>query len=163
MTANAYMDALRVRFLERLAANLRGARVPGGDLTAWVAPLPTAALVEVLLRPAAETREILFAAVGAARLAGRPAIDQDLLFGALDHVPVGDTAEAALMAWASCRLAREYLDMGLAAEAQRALIAVTRSIHLWPTPIARRFEPRIEALYGVAEAMRTRQLADEVA
>ncbi|APT31905.1 hypothetical protein MCBMB27_02614 [Methylobacterium phyllosphaerae] len=163
MNAVAFVDTLRARFLERLAANLRGARVPGGDLAAWVAPLPTAALVEVLLHPAGQTREILFAAVGTVRLSGRPVLDQDFMFGALDHVPLSDTAQGALMAWASCRLAREFLDAGMAAEAQRALIAVTRSIHLWPTPIARRFEPRIEALYAAAEAMRARQLAQEVA
>lgn len=146
VTAIAYMDAQRVHFLDRLSANLRGAPVPGRDLAAWVAPLPTAALVEILLHPAERMREILFAARGAARLASRPVLDQDLSSGLLDRVPLHNTAQASFMVWVICRVAREYLDAGLAAEAQRALIAVTRSIHLWPTPIARRFEPQVEAV-----------------
>ncbi|QGY01508.1 hypothetical protein MMSR116_06010 [Methylobacterium mesophilicum SR1.6/6] len=163
LSAVAFMDALRVRFIARLAENLRGARVPGGDLVAWVAPLPTAALVEVLLHPPVHTREILFAAVGTARLRGICAYDQDLFAGATTNVPLGDVAGAALRAWASCRLAREHLDAGFAAEAQRVLIAATRRIDLWPTPVARHFEPWISDLYARADQALARQLADEVA
>lgn len=163
VTAIAFMDALRVRFIARLTDNLRGARIPGGDLAAWVAPLPTAALVEILLCPREQTREILFAAVGTARLRGICAFDQDLFAGATTNVPINPTADAALMAWATCRLASQHIEAGLPAEAQRVLVAATRRIHLWPTPVAQHFEPWISDLYARADQVLARQLADEVA
>ena len=163
MTSVRLSDALRLRYLALLEHNLRGRPVPGGDVTAWVAPVPTAALVEILLHPPELTRALVFTAVGEARLRTVTAYGQDLFSGALDNVPLSDTAQASLMAWAACRLAREQLDAGFAAEAQRVLMNATRLIHEWPTPIARRFEPRIEALYASADRMRSHQLAQEVA
>ncbi len=68
VTSVRLSDALRVRYLALLEHNLRGKTVPGGDVAAWVAPVPTAALVEILLHPPELTRALVFAAVGEARL-----------------------------------------------------------------------------------------------
>lgn len=163
MSEVAFPAALRAAYLARIADNLRGVRAPGGDLAAWLAPLPTAALAEVLIHPPARTAEILFAAIGMWRTQANAGLPQNLFDGAPDNIPRGPTADAALRAWATCRLAQSHLACGLPGDAQRALYAAARHVHLWPTPIAQRFEPQIVALYAAAERMRARQLAEEVA
>lgn len=163
MTEVAFPATLRSGYLARIADNLGGVRVPGGCLAAWLMPLPTAALAEVLIHPSARTAEILFAAIGMWRTQTNAGLPQNLFEGAPDNIPSSPTAEAALMAWAACRLAGESLHCGLAVEAQRTLHHAVGLIHLWPTPIAKRFEPHIVALYAAAERMRARQLAEEVA
>ena len=113
--------------------------------------------------PRQRTAEILFAEIGTWRTQANAGLDQNLFEGAPDNIPTGATAEAALMAWATCRLASEGLSRGFADEAQLSLTDGARLIHLWPTPIAQRFEPHIVALCAAAERMRARQLAEEVA
>ena len=156
-------DPVRDSFLAFLSGVLEGARVPGGSVAAWLTPVPTRVLAVTLIKPPQCAREILFAAVGLARLGQRSEIDQNLFEGSEANVPCGPTAFAALMAWATCRQARELLDLGFAAEAQRALLSATRVADRWPPAIAARFEPQISALYAEADRMRARHLADEVA
>lgn len=156
-------DPLRASFLDRIAQALDKRRVPGGDLAAWLAHVPTSALAATIYRPDSLAREILFAAVGMARLEQRAGIGQNLFEGSTVNVPHGPMAEAALMAWAACRQARELIDFGFPAEAQRALLSATRLADRWPPPIAQRFESQITALYAEADRERARHLSNEVA
>lgn len=163
MSAAPDLDPIRAGFLARLSAKLDGARVPGGDLATWLAPLPTAVLAAATYLAPEVTRAALFQAVGMARSRGAPGLDQNLFEGSPVNVPATPLAAGALNAWAAVCLARDLLAAGLAVDAKRVVCGAIRSAGRWPDPILRRFGPQLAALHGEAEQMLARHLADEVA
>lgn len=163
-TSVAYPSSLRAAYVARVSANLRNARVPGGDVAAWVAPLPTGVLAEILLHPRARTLELTFGALTYLRGAA-PAVHAHAAIeaSAQDNLARGYFAETVRLAWGTLTGAREALDLGAPEVALRILLGLTRLLPDLPVAVARRFEPRIEALYAEATLMRERHLADEVA
>ncbi len=109
MSAAPDFDPIRAGFLARLATKLNDARVPGGDLATWLAPLPTAALAAATYLTPEATRIALFRAVGMARSRDLPGLDQNLFEGSPVNVPTSALAGGALNAWAAVWLARDLL------------------------------------------------------
>lgn len=163
MSAAPDLDPIRSAFLARIADKLGRARVPGGDLAAWLAPLPTAALAAATYLAPEAARIALFRAVGMARSRGLPGLDQNLFEGSPVNVPASALAGGALNAWAAVCLARDLLTAGLAQDAKRVVCGAIRSAGRWPDPILRRFGPQLAALHAEAERMLARHLANEVA
>jgi len=163
VTTSADLDPIRAGFLARLADKLDGARVPGGDVAAWLAPLPTAALAAATFLAPEAARAALFQAVGTARSHSVSSLDQNLYEGSPLNVPTSPLAGGALSAWAAVCLARDLLATGLALDAKRVVCGAIRKAGHWPDPILRRFGPQLAALHAEAERMLARHLSDEVA
>lgn len=161
----AYPESVRATYLTRIAIMLGGLRVPGGDVAAWLAPVHTAALAQILLWPSHRIAELLFVATGRARLAARGPTDpvQDFYAGDRTNVASGLSAECAVMVWATLRLARLDCAIGNVDAARDELRDLTRRLQAWAPALAPRFAPRIAELAAQVEALRTIPRADAVA
>lgn len=155
-------DPAREGCLDAIGHRMRGRRLPGGSVDAWLAPLATPAIAEILLTAACRRwPELLFAAVGLARGADRIDPAQDLYAGSRARIVQTEAAEAAMVGWASCLHARFALAAGDSDEALWALRLARRAED--PAWIGARFAARLDALYAQAEALQARQRSDEVA
>lgn len=165
MSLIAYPEPLRAAYLRRIASVVRGVRVPGGDVSVWLAPVPTATLAALLIWPPGRIAELLFIATGSARLAGRAHVDpvQDLYAGDRTNIPDGVLADCAVMVWATLRLARLDCAIGNASAARDQLHDLSRRLQNWAPALAHRFAPQIADLQAQADALCALTPADAVA
>lgn len=150
----ACLDAIGARMSKRF--------VPGGDVDTWLAPLPTATLTRIVATPCPGWPERLMAALGRARLLAVGDARDDGAEADPAHVAHTPRATGALMAWATCALARRYLAAGRPAEAMQSLRAFFRLCAGLPPEIEAHFAADLDRLHAEAQAG-MRALADEVA
>lgn len=148
------LEAERPALLATVATRLDGFRIPGGDVAAWLAGVPSVLIAGCLDGDRATAARRLFHLVGRVGTAGRPDLVDGLLDDSLTNVPCGATAGAALQAWAGCLIARLHLEAGNPEAARRSLrtFAVTLAgLRLTPAA-ARHFDARLRSLDAEIEA-----------
>lgn len=159
------LEAERPALLATVAARLDGFRIPGGDVAAWLAGIPSILIAGCLDRDRADVARRLFHLVGRVGTAGRPALDACVLDGNLTNVPCGEAAGAALQAWAGCLMGRLQLEAGDPAAAVRTLRVHAFTLADLPLPadVAERFTAQLGTLLGEASAALACAAAHEVA
>lgn len=150
----ACLDAIGARMAKRF--------VPGGTVDAWLAPLPTSRLAEIVATPCVGWPERLNAELGRARLAAAGDRRDDMAAADPAHVAHSPYATGAVLAWASVSLARHCLAAGRPTQAMHCLRRFFPLAAGLPPEIEAHFAADLDRLFAEAQAG-MQALANEVA